>query len=90
MADPLLDLFTTVDFDQWSLSEALDATHGFRSDHAARSTLKGSAMGIALDFISHKYKNVDRHTEIEGIRPGEPSGHRGHEAQRHHPQRDKG
>jgi len=63
-----LDLFTTDDFDQMSLSRTLQATYGFRPDYMERNTIKGSAQGVALDFLSHKYETVEKPTEIEGIR----------------------
>jgi len=63
-----LDLFTTDDFDQAALNRTLEATYGFRPDYVGRSTLKGSARGMALDLIAHKYENVERPAELDGIR----------------------
>jgi len=63
-----LDLFTMDDFDQMSLNSRLQSAYGFRSDYMERNTLKGSVHGVALDFIAHKYVNVERPVEIEGIR----------------------
>ena len=63
-----LDLFSNKDFDQSALQEHLQSTYKFTADYIERNTLKGSANGVVLDFISHKYENVGEVTVLEGVR----------------------
>jgi len=63
-----LDFFSKKGFNQAQLQEHLPGEYNFTADYIERNTLKGNAQGVALDFISHKYNEVDEVTVIEGVR----------------------
>ncbi|MEN8157895.1 MAG: nucleotidyl transferase AbiEii/AbiGii toxin family protein [Bacteroidota bacterium] len=63
-----IDLFTTENFNQEGLLEALEADFGFNLDFIENNTLKGSVEGVKVDILSHKYGMVKPVNTIENIR----------------------
>ena len=63
-----LDLFTPQDFDVQTMLEFLEQNFDFYSDYTTHNTIKGSIQSVKVDFIAHKYQNVENILKTEGIR----------------------
>jgi len=63
-----IDLFTTLDFDAEDLLEKIESDFTFHMDFIEKNTIRGSADGIKVDFLAHKYPMINEIQYIEGLR----------------------
>lgn len=63
-----LDLFSTQSFDAEKLRHYLEDTYNFHTDLIRPNTLKGFIEGVAIDCLTHNYKDLEPRVESEGIR----------------------
>ncbi len=63
-----IDLFTPLDFDVEELLEKIESDFTFHMDFVEKNTIRGSADGVKVDFLAHKYPMINEIQNIEGLR----------------------
>lgn len=63
-----LDFFTLAPFDNAFLEAHLHQQYGFSTDYAAANTLRGTALRVKVDFLTHAYPLVKPLCNEDGLR----------------------
>lgn len=63
-----IDLFTSKNFDTYSLQEHLKHTYNFETDFLAENTIKGEIQNVKVDCIRHGYPLIDKSLVLDKIR----------------------